>query len=337
MSLTLCFCVNPQNIDRLQSAFRKYLLSPAPKNILYGQTPDAFSSVKSSGDPIALLVETRMAHDVIKNLCDDFDRQERRVKFIYSLSAGVDAYRLSELTSELRGIPIHNAQGCFSSILAEHVAFSMLYFNRCLWRIMESRRTKKWDPFNMIELRGQQVVVVGYGDIGQKCGQKAAALGMKVTGIRRSGNNMVDEHGVTVRSNDALDEVIHDADFVVGVLPGTAHTTHFFNKEMFAKMKPSAVFINIGRGQTQCEADVVDALNRGVIRGAALDVFETEPLPEESLIWTLPDDKVLLTAHCADWTDDLVDLTTKRFTDIYRDYTTFGKSSAYTVHLERGY
>jgi phosphoglycerate dehydrogenase-like enzyme len=69
-------------------------------------------------------------HAVIKDLCDDFDKPERRVKFIYSLSAGVDAYRLSELTKELHGIPMHNAQGCYSSVLAEHVAFSMLYFNR---------------------------------------------------------------------------------------------------------------------------------------------------------------------------------------------------------------
>ncbi|KAL7708086.1 D-isomer specific 2-hydroxyacid dehydrogenase NAD binding domain protein [Lotmaria passim] len=337
MSFTVCACVVPANLAVVKSVLDQHLMPAAAKNVIYGQSADAFASAKSSGHPIALLVETGIAHDVIKDLCDDYNQTKRRVRFIYSLSAGVDAYRLSELTKELHGIPMHNAQGCYSNVLAEHVVFSMLYFNRFPWRLVASKNEKKWDRFNMIEIQEQKVVVIGYGDIGQACGQKAAALGMKVTGIRRSGDNMVDKHGVMVRGNDALDEAIREADFVVGVLPGTVHTTHFFNKDVFAKMKPSAVFINIGRGQTQCEADIVDALNNGVIRGAALDVFETEPLPKESPLWNLPDDKLLLTSHCADWTDHLMQRTTTRFTDIYTEYATKDKSDAYRVHLEKGY
>jgi phosphoglycerate dehydrogenase-like enzyme len=337
MSLTVCACVTPVNLAGLKSALEKCSQSSVVGNVIYGQTADAFAAAKFSGQPIALMVESGIAHDVIKDLCDDFDKPERRVKFIYSLSAGVDAYRLSELTKELHGIPMHNAQGCYSSVLAEHVAFSMLYFNRYPWRLVASKNEKKWDRFNIIEIQDQKVLIVGYGDIGQACGKKAAALGMQVTGIRRSGDNRVDEHGVMVRGNDALDEVIREADFVVGVLPGTVHTKHFFNKDVFAKMKPSAVFINIGRGQTQCEADIVNALSSGVIRGAALDVFETEPLPAESPLWTMPNDKILLSAHCADWTDRLMEQAVKRFTDIYGDYATKGKSDAYCVHPEKGY
>ncbi|KPA82212.1 hypothetical protein ABB37_03331 [Leptomonas pyrrhocoris] len=337
MSLTICACVSSANLAVVKSVLGELLAAPAMNTFVHGTTPDAFASAKSSGHPIALLVEGGMGVDVIKDLCDDHDKKERRVKFIYSLSAGVDSYRLPDFTKQLHGVPMHNAQGCYSNILAEHVVFSMLYFNRSPWRIVESKREKKWDRFNMIEARGEKVVIIGYGDIGQKCGQKAAALGMKVTGIRRSGGNTVDEHGVTVRGNDALDEAIREADFVVGVLPGTSHTKHFFNKDVFAKMKPSAVFINIGRGQTQCEEDIVGALNNGVIRGAALDVFETEPLPKESPLWTVPDDKLLLTSHCADFTDRLMELTVTRFAEIYKDYATSGRSDAYTVHLEKGY
>ena len=336
MTLTVCICIDGFACP-IVAAGVKNTLGAHLKDIVIGDKPKDFAKVQEYNDGIVMVVMGKSAHDVIKDLCDDYNQTKRRVRFIYSVSAGVDAYRLSELTKELHGIPMYNAQGCYSNVLAEHVVFSMLYFNRFPWRLVASKNEKKWDRFNMIEIQEQKVVVIGYGDIGQACGQKAAALGKKVTGIRRSGDNMVDKHGVMVRGNDALDEAIREADFVVGVLPGTVHTTHFFNKDVFAKMKPSAVFINIGRGQTQCEADIVDALNNGVIRGAALDVFETEPLPKESPLWNLPDDKLLLTSHCADWTDHLMQRTTTRFTDIYTEYATKDKSDAYRVHLEKGY
>ncbi|KPA82213.1 hypothetical protein ABB37_03332 [Leptomonas pyrrhocoris] len=336
MNLTVCVGVDgvtcPSVDDGLKQRVGTHL-----KNVVFGTAPQEFAATKTNNEGIVLVMLGPQAHDVIKDLCDDHDKKERRVKFIYSLSAGVDSYRLPDFTKQLHGVPMHNAQGCYSNILAEHVVFSMLYFNRSPWRIVESKREKKWDRFNMIEALGEKVVIIGYGDIGQKCGQKAAALGMKVTGIRRSGGNTVDEHGVTVRGNDALDEAIREADFVVGVLPGTSHTKHFFNKDVFAKMKPSAVFINIGRGQTQCEEDIVGALNNGVIRGAALDVFETEPLPKESPLWTVPDDKLLLTAHSADWTEDVAERPLNRFAEIFNEYVMHGKSDTYTVSLHKGY
>ncbi|KAK7200794.1 d-isomer specific 2-hydroxyacid dehydrogenase- protein [Novymonas esmeraldas] len=336
MSLTVCAFVMQPNLPAVKSVLEAQL-SGVVKEIIYGQSADAFAAAKASGNPLALLVETAAAHAVIKDLCDDYGKEQRRVKFIYSMSAGVDAYRLSELEQEIRGIPIHNAQGCYSNILAEHVAFSMMYFNRFPWRIVSSKHEKKWDRFNMVELRGQKAVVIGYGDIGQACGQKAAALGMHVTGIRRSGDNTTDKFGVMVRGNDALDECVREADFVIGVLPGTEHTKHFFNKAFFANMKPSAVFINIGRGVSQCEVDLIDALDKDVIRGAALDVFEVEPLPKESPMWDVPDSKLLLTAHTADWTDRLMHLSAERFATILKSYAASGSSDAYCVQVHKGY
>jgi phosphoglycerate dehydrogenase-like enzyme len=81
-------------------------------------------------------------------------------------------------------------------------------------------------------------------------------------------------------------------------LPKTAHTTHYFNKDFYAMMKPSSIFMNIGRGVTVKESDLVDALKAKVIAGAVLDVFEVEPLSKESELWDLPN--VLMTPHCAD-------------------------------------
>ncbi|EPY34160.1 d-isomer specific 2-hydroxyacid dehydrogenase-like protein [Strigomonas culicis] len=214
----------------------------------------------------------------------------------------------------------------------------MLYFNRYPWRLIQSKREKKWDRFNMTEVHGQKVAIMGYGDIGQQCGKLAAGLGMQVTGIRRRApETPIDEYGVHVKTEAETDAVVAEADFVVGVLPGTSTTRHYFNKDFFRKMKPSAVFINIGRGMTQHEEDVCEALKNGTIRGAALDVFETEPLPETSPLWEVPDDKLLLSAHCADWTDKLLSSTIENFVQIFNSYSTTGSSDAYRVNVEQGY
>ncbi|CAJ1019860.1 D-isomer specific 2-hydroxyacid dehydrogenase, NAD binding domain containing protein, putative, partial [Leishmania lindenbergi] len=220
---TICVCVDGDSCAEVIDFLEKKL-SGSVSAIVSGTDASRFAAVKADNDGIVLIILGSSAHAVIKDLCDDYGKETRRVKLIYSISAGVDAYRLSELQQELSGILFCNAQGCSSNILAEYVAFSMLYFNRSPWRLVASKNEKKWNRFNCIELRRQKMVIIGYGDIGQACGEKATALGMEVTGIRRSGDNKVDKFGVMVRGNDALDESIREADFVVGVLPGTHDT-----------------------------------------------------------------------------------------------------------------
>ncbi|ORC93560.1 D-isomer specific 2-hydroxyacid dehydrogenase-protein [Trypanosoma theileri] len=300
-----------------------------------------FKLVKASNEPIVLVVAGAIGHTAIEYLTDDYDlpKEQRRVRWIHSLSSGIDAYRLHELTKELRDIPFTNARGCYSPILAEHVIYSMLYFNRKTWRLLASRAEHKWDPFNMIELRGQKMGILGYGDIGQATAKLAVAMGMEVTGVKRSAPTAnVDELGVHVVHGDAeRDRVIRESDFVVSILPGTEETKEFFNKERFAMMKPSAIFINIGRGITQNEVDLAMALRNGVIAGAAVDVFAVEPLPADSPIWEIGDDKLLLSAHSADRTVDLVPSSVRRFIGLVEKYVKTGKLDTYLVELGRGY
>ncbi|CAG9582002.1 d-isomer specific 2-hydroxyacid dehydrogenase-protein [Leishmania major strain Friedlin] len=288
MAPTICVCVDDDFCSAVCEALKQ--LERRVSAVVCGTDVSCFASVKADNDGILMVVSGSCAHAVIKDLCDDYDKEERRVKLIYSLSAGVDAYKLSELKQELSGILFCNAQGCCSNVLAEYVVFSMLYFNRLPWRLVAAKNERKWEPFNSIELRRQKVVIIGYGDIGEACGAKAVALGMQVTGIRRSGDKKTDKFGVMVRGNDALDESVREADFVVSVLPGTEPTRHFFDKAFFAKMAPSAVFINIGRGMSVCEADIIEALKNGTIRAAALDVFDVEPQPAVSPVPCVHDD-----------------------------------------------
>ncbi|EKF98012.1 D-isomer specific 2-hydroxyacid dehydrogenase-protein, putative, partial [Trypanosoma cruzi] len=135
----------------------------------HGNPQEDFMDVKQSGEPIVLLIANKAGREALKFLCDDYHlpKEQRRVLWIHSISSGLDSYKLNELVKELQDIPLTNARGCYSSILAEHVMYSMLYFYRQTWRSLASRAEHKWDPFLMVELRGRKVGIIGYGDIGQ--------------------------------------------------------------------------------------------------------------------------------------------------------------------------
>ena len=153
------------------------------------------------------------------------------------------------------------------------------------------------------------MAIVGFGDIGSACGRICKAFGTKIIGVKRRPEETSDEHRSycdELVGLDQLDRVYAEADYVVGVLPRTATTVDFFSIEScFSKMKSNAVFMNIGRGPTVKEDDLVSALKSKTISGAVLDVFAVEPLPQESELWSLPN--VLITPHCADQDDEFMD------------------------------
>lgn len=125
------------------------------------------------------------------------------------------------------------------------------------------------------------MIIVGFGDIGAACGKLVKAFGTKVIGFKRRPEVTNEAHksfADAIYGMDRLDEFLGKADFVVGVLPKTGDTHHFFDANFFGKMKSSAVFMNIGRGPTVKEVDLINALEQQKIAGAVLDVFEIEPL-----------------------------------------------------------
>ena len=148
------------------------------------------------------------------------------------------------------------------------------------------------------------MVIVGYGDIGSACAKIAKnGFGVKVTGVKRDPSSVPEEsrkYCDEIVGQDQYEKVIKDADFVVAVLPKVAGVTDdFFTiKSTFGFMKKSAVFMNIGRGTTVKEEDLIEALNSKMIGGAVLDVFKKEPLDPSSGLWSC--ENVLITPHCAD-------------------------------------
>jgi phosphoglycerate dehydrogenase-like enzyme len=195
-------------------------------------------------------------------------------------------------------VTVCNPRGIYSDHIAHHILMFMLALSRGLPYYLDAQRERRWDPrarqHGYVNLVGATVLVVGVGGIGAETARLCHELGCKVVGIepRPEHDTVADIH-----PPGALHELLPSADFVVTTVPHTPETELMWNAERFALMKPSAYFINIGRGMTTRLDDLVAALTSGQIAGAGLDVFEEEPLPEAHPLWTI--DNVLITPHVA--------------------------------------
>jgi len=198
-----------------------------------------------------------------------------------------------------RGVLLTNMQRVGGPVMAEHVIAMMLAFARGLQFYIPERAAGRWTEnppptVNMIALEGKTVLVVGLGGIGTEVGRRAHALGMRVTATRASGREGPDFVSY-VGLPDELHKLAREADFIVNTTPLTPQTTGLFDAAFFATAKQGAYFINVGRGASVVEADLVAVLKNGRLAGAGLDVTEPEPLPASSPLWKMQN--VILTPH----------------------------------------
>ncbi len=215
------------------------------------------------------------------------------LRWIQAASAGVDGLLFPELVAS--DVVLTNARGVFDRPIAEHVVGLLLLFAKDLRGVLERQRRREWRPRDTETLEGKRLLVVGVGSIGRAIARTAKTFGMVVRGVGRT--TRPDAVFGTVMGVDELHDALGWADVVVDALPATPATHHLFDAEAFAAMNPWARFVNVGRGSTVDEAALVEALRSGRIAAAALDVFETEPLPETSPLWELPN--VVITPHVA--------------------------------------
>jgi len=224
-------------------------------------------------------------------------RMACRVRWVHTLSAGLDGLLFHDLVES--PVPLTNARGVFSDALAEFAIGAVFFFARDFRRLLRSQTAGIWDPFDIVEVRGRTLGLVGYGDIGRAVASRARALGMHVLAMRRRPELSQEDHEVArVFGTDQKLELFRQSDYVVAVVPLTPQTRGMIGESEFAAMKPDAVLINIGRGPVVDEAALIRVLEQKRIRGAALDVFETEPLPAGHRFYRM--DNVLLSPHSAD-------------------------------------
>ena len=214
-----------------------------------------------------------------------------RVRWVHSTGAGVDSWLQPEELS--REIVLTRTPESFGPMIAEWALSRALAFVTKIVDLAADQRAHRWSPPAIAMLRGTHAVVVGTGDVGTHVGRLFGALGCRVTGVSRSGQGDATVFSAT-HTSDALAEVVGTADWVVLTLPLTPDTRGLVNEKILRACN-GAVLMNAGRGAVVDESVLPRALAEGWIRGAALDVFETEPLPEASPLWDDP--RVLISPH----------------------------------------
>lgn len=295
----------------------KLLMHPAIDATRLSQVRDIAGSItvvnaESREQAISEIVD---ADAFFGKLTPELLKHAAQLKWVQSPTASLEHYLFPELIAH--PCQLSNMRGLFSDVIADHVMGCVLCFARNLHRYRDQQRRGHWEPIGgeqtrpsfatgpgnpsdidraHLHLGDASLGVIGVGQIGSEICRRAAAFGMTLTGVDpvcRSVPGALE----TVWPTDQLDRLLAESDFVVIAAPHTPQTEKLIGMQQLKQMRSSSVLINIGRGVIVDLSDLTRALQEGVIAGAALDVFEIEPLPPGHPLWSL--ENVILTPHVA--------------------------------------
>jgi phosphoglycerate dehydrogenase-like enzyme len=217
-----------------------------------------------------------------------------QLRWVHIASAGVDRFLFPEMVRH--PAVMTNSRGVAAVSIAEHAFALILAFTRGLPIAFRQQQERRWAHTSLIEIRGQTLGIVGLGHVGREVAQRAAGFGLRVLAVDL---RPVDPPGTVAHlwPLERLADLFAEADIVVNCSPLTALSERMIGREQFARMKPSALFVNVSRGRVVDQDALVAALREERIAGAALDVVVPEPLPPDSPLWDMPN--VILTPHSA--------------------------------------
>jgi len=214
------------------------------------------------------------------------------LRYIQLTSAGFDRVPLEYI--DRQGITLHNARGVYSTPMAEFALAGVLQLYKNTRFFNQNQQERRWEKCrDLLELAQKTVCIVGCGSVGQACAKRFAAFDCRVVGVDLAKEPR--PHFEAVYGLDRLPALLNESDIVVLTLPLTEQTHHLFDRELLAAIKKGGLLVNIARGGIVDTTALVEALEEGRLSGAVLDVFEKEPLPDNSPLWTLPN--VVLTPH----------------------------------------
>ncbi len=224
-----------------------------------------------------------------------------KLKWVHLTSAGYTRYDNEAFRSgaKKRGLIVTNSSSVFAEPCAQHVLAMMMAIARQLPQSMKNQLTDHGWPYfpcrsGSVLLNGQSALIVGYGAIGARLAELLAPFQMKITGIRRT---IRGDEKAPMKTFAEVDALLPAADHVINILPAAEGTANFFNADRFARLKPTAIFYNIGRGDTVDQHVLRDALLAKKLHAAYLDVTTPEPLPPDHPLWTTPN--CYITPHTA--------------------------------------
>ena len=264
-------------------------LVPALENRL---SPEAIANSMTPDDTRELVSDANMV--VVGQLHEQWLEDTAGPNLVQTLWAGVDTYPLDSL--EEAGVALANAAGIHAKPVAEHVLASMLQFERGLIETGDNQRRGVWEAVDCGELGTRTVGIIGVGAIGSRVARLTSAFGMETIGTKRDTSTAPDTLDEVV-SADAYHELLRRVDYLVLSCPLTEQTEKLLGADEFRLLDSDAVVVNVARGEVVDQQALTRALQYGQIGGAALDVFEEEPLPPDSTLWDLSN--VLITPHMA--------------------------------------
>ncbi len=262
----------------------------------------------------------------------------RQLRWVHSGAAGVGGILFPEMLDS--DVILTNSAGIHAAPLAEYAIGAMVYFARGFDIAVAGKAERAWrhpvlagTESPLRELGDRTVGILGLGGIGEAVGRRAAALGMRILAIRRTarpGPDWIDR----ILRPEQLGELLAESDYVVVALPETEATRNLIGAGELAAMRPGSVLINLSRGRIVTEPDLIESLRAGHLRGAALDVFATEPLPASSPLWDM--ENVLITPHTGAVTDRFWDRETALIETNIRHYVA-GEPLVNQVAKGKGY
>ncbi len=281
---------NEEFVARVQAAESACTVQIAPQELRRWLRSDG--SQPLSPEAAGILAQTEVLIGW-PNLSQAALKQAKRLRWIQTLSAGVDHLDPADYAH----LTLTNASGVAAVAIAEYCIGMVLLFAKRLPQLMRLQQQHTWDrTVEGVEIFGKTCGIAGMGAIGGETARRAKALGMRVVATRRSAvHRPTDAFADVLLPQEQLDTLLEQSDYVVLTAPHTPETHHMIGAAQLARMKRSAVLINIGRGALVDEVALIGALREGVIAGAGLDVFEQEPLPATSPLWDL--ENVVITPH----------------------------------------
>ena len=217
----------------------------------------------------------------------------RGLRWVAASNVGINRLLFPRLVES--DVILTNARGAADGPIAETVVGFVVAMAKGFRRMFDRQRARVWELHEMERLAGRRVLIVGPGPIGRAIARALRdGVGMRVEAVGRTARSG-DDVFEAIRGVEALHAALAEADYVIDTMPLTPRTRNVFDAAAFASMKPTARFVNVGRGATVVEQALIDALSSGRIAGAALDVFEEEPLPTDSPLWDM--ENVIICPH----------------------------------------
>ena len=269
---------------------------------------------------LAMLTQAEVLYDFPRGHVRDLVSVAPKLRWVQASMAGAGEVAQKAGLQDT-DVVATTASGVYSGPLAEFAMMALLQHVKNPDRLRHDKAEKVWREAHTDTLYGKTLGIVGIGNIGRAIAARAQPFGMRVVGVKRAvrENDEAWSYADELYATRDLHEALREADYVIVTLPGTPETYRLLDPEAISTMKRGAYFVNVGRGKVVDETALIEALKSGHLSGAALDVFEEEPLPEESPLWDL--ENVIVSPHSTDNVPRLTnDLQTELFCDNLRRY-----------------